>query len=271
MEEVKAVFNSLTTPIEIHSIGLYIQRSGDTIPADVLGRSPVTSYIGIIGKNNFPSVRVDPDAFRSSRFTVEKIEFQKLDVSQVDFRFLAGSTQIDQLNFFGVSNIHRSLPTIPDLPSLRQLRMYVATGLNQEWQNGSVFYPGGLVSLTAFECGLDDFGVGQLLDWLIPNSAATLRSLSFEANQISSISSKFNSFQSLYSIYIQENKADLTVKNNSFYASINQQMIIDLSGSQVIRVEPNSFIGIFLSFIFNAIIIFKLYYIFFYYRKLQFN
>jgi len=119
------------------------------------------------------------------------------------------------------------------------------------------------VSLTAFECGLDDFGVGQLLDWLIPNSAATLRSLSFEANQISSISSKFNSFQSLYSIYIQENKADLTVKNNSFYASINQQMIIDLSGSQVIRVEPNSFIGIFLSFIFNAIIIFKLNYIFF--------
>ena len=85
MEEVKAVFSSLTSPIEMFRITLYVQSPGDTIPADILGRSITTFYLTIIGNSDFPTVSVDPNAFRSSRLTVEYVELKKLDMSQLDF------------------------------------------------------------------------------------------------------------------------------------------------------------------------------------------
>ena len=245
MEEVKAVFSSFTASLQIFRITLYVQSPGDTIPADILGRSLTTFYLTIIGNINFPSISIDPEAFRSSRLTIESVEFQKLDMSQVDFQFLAGGIRVHSLSLLRLSNIQRSLPTIPALPGLALIQIYLSTGLNQEWQNnnGSTsLLPNGLTNFYAAECGLDDGGMGQLLDWLMPNSAATLRILLFNGNKISSIPRQISSFQQLYSVKIFRNIVDLTVPSNSFNGTINQE--IGLGLSRVVRVEPNAFIGI---------------------------
>lgn len=76
MEEVKAVF-SITTPITMYYLMLYIQPSGDTILANVLGRNQV-KYLVFDGNYSFPSISVDPDAFRSSKFTFNSVGLKKL-------------------------------------------------------------------------------------------------------------------------------------------------------------------------------------------------
>lgn len=100
MQEIKAAFSSLTTPITMRSIRLYIQPSGDTIPADVFGESIATYLFYIIGNRNFPMLTVDPNAFRSSTFLAEIVEFQFLDMGQVDFQFLSSGTRVDLLFSF---------------------------------------------------------------------------------------------------------------------------------------------------------------------------
>jgi len=85
MLEVKAAFRSLTTPITIRILELYIQPSGDTIPADIFGKSVATYLFYIIGDQNFPTLTMDSDAFPSSTFLAKSVTFQFLDVSQVDF------------------------------------------------------------------------------------------------------------------------------------------------------------------------------------------
>jgi len=122
------------------------------------------------------------------------------------------------------------------------IQIYLATGLNQEWQNGSVFLPNGLEYFYAVQCGLNDEGMGQLLDWLIPNSGVTLRNLLINGNRISSIPRQIRSFQQLSVINIIGNRVELTVPSNSFNGTTNKR--IDLTESLVVRVEPDSFIGI---------------------------
>jgi len=143
-----------------------------------------------------------------------------------------------------LSNIQRSLPTIPALPMLALIQIYFSTGLNQEWQNNrsAAFLPNGLTSFYAAECGLDDGGMSQLLDWLIPNSAATLKILLFDGNRISSIPRQKRSFQQLSSVKIFRNIVELTVPSNSFNGTVNKE--ISLGSTQVVRVEPNAFLGI---------------------------
>ncbi len=102
--------------------------------------------------------------------------------------------------------------------------------------------PNGLEYFYAVQCGLNDEGMGQLLDWLIPNSGVTLRNLLINGNRISSIPRQIRSFQQLSVINIIGNRVELTVPSNSFNGTTNKR--IDLTESLVVRVEPDSFIGI---------------------------
>ena len=148
-----------------------------------------------------------------------------------------------------VANIQRCLPTIPALPELSFIEMYLSTGLNQEWQNGNVFLPNGLSSFYASDCSLDEGGMGQLMDWLIPHSSVTLEGLLFDGNRISIIPRQIRSFQQLSLIQMFGNRVDLTVQSNSFNGTVNKK--ITLGFSHVARLEPNAFLGM----NFNAIII----------------
>ncbi len=242
MLEVKTAFRSLTTPITMRTINLYIQPSGDTIPEDIFGESMAMYEFYIIGNRNFPTLTVHPNAFRSSTFLVENIEFKFLDMGQVDFQFLSSSTRFDTLTFSSVSNLHQSLPTLPPIPALSSLTIENSAGLNQPWQNGDVFFQSnGLLFFYADNCGLDDVGMSQFLDWMIPNAAETLEIFHTSNNRIRSIPRQLMAFQSLNNIQIYSNLVELTVPGNSFNGTTNKY--ISLTNSRVIRVEPGAFLG----------------------------
>jgi len=241
MLEVKAAFRSLTTPIAMRFTRLYIQPSGDNIPADIFGESVAESFVYIIGDENFPTLTVDPDAFRPS-MSLANIEFRLLDVGQVDFQFLSSGTEIDYLKFDSVSNLHQSLPTLPPIPTLSFLGISYSTSLNQPWQNGGLFLQSNeLISFDVYHCDLDDVGMAQLLDWMIPSAAETMTTININSNRIDSIPRQLRSFRSLNAIGIYGNSVELTVQSNSFNGTINKY--ITISNSKVIRVEPNAFLG----------------------------
>ncbi len=123
--------------------------------------------------------------------------------------------------------------------------VYFSTGLNKQWQNGDTFLQSnGFKIFQAYDCDLDDVGVAQFLDWMIPSSAETLKTLSLSYNRISSIPRQLMSFRSLNEIDIYGNSEDLIVQSDSFNGTINKYVILD--GSKVIRVEQNAFLGRFL-------------------------
>ena len=258
MEEVKVAFSSITTPITMGSLTLHIQSFGDIIPADILGRNQLTDNLTIVGHLNFvPSLSIDPDAFRTSKLTVQSVHLKKLDMKQVDFQFLAGSTQLFELELVGLTNLPQSLPTMPDLPGLSDLRIEDSPGLNQEWQNGNVFLPGkGLKRFLADNSGLDDVGVSQFLEWIIPNAAETLTQFQLDNGRIGTIPRQLRSFRILKSIGINFNRKDLVVQSNSFNGSINKY--IYLVTSRLINIEPDAFLGTYALYL-NLIIIFQLY------------
>ena len=244
MEEVKATFSRLRTPITMYSIRLYVQHSaGDNIPANIFGDSIATHYFYIEGDRNLPKLTVDPNAFRSSTFLVRDVEFRLLDVGQVDFGFLSISgAGIYNLEFYSVSNLHQSLSTLPPIPALKYLRIEDSSGLNQPWQNGDVFFQSnGLEEFYAEGCGLDDVGMAQLLDWMIPNAAETMVYINIGFNRINSIPRQLRSFRNLETIKINGNRVDLIVPSNSFDGNFNKD--IDLDASKVIYVEPGAFQG----------------------------
>ena len=120
--------------------------------------------------------------------------------------------------------------------------------MNQPWQNGDVFFQSkGLEVFYADNCGLDDLGMSQFLDWMIPNAAETLTKFSTDYTRIRSIPRQLRSFPSLNTIRITSNLMDLIVPSNSFNGTINKD--IDLALSNVIRVEPDAFLGIGICFV----------------------
>jgi len=187
-------------------------------------RIQLTNNLTIVGHLNFvPSLSIDPDAFRTSKLTVQSVHLKKLDMKQVDFQFFIGSTQLFELEFVRLMNLPQSLPTMPDLPGLLDLGIEDSPGLNQKWRNGNVFLPGkGLKRFLADNSGLDDVGVSQFLEWIIPNAAETLTHFYIDNARIGSIPRQLRSFRNLDIIEIAFNRKDLVVQSNAFNGSINK-------------------------------------------------
>ena len=132
MEEIKIVFSRISPPIEIDYLTLYIRPPpGDSIPADLLGQSRVRGELEIIGQYDLPPLlRVDPNAFRSSSDSLQSISFSRLDSRLLDFGFLSGFRNLSELSISVVTNLYRSLPTLPALPALTTLYFGIESSLN---------------------------------------------------------------------------------------------------------------------------------------------
>lgn len=254
MEEVKAVFNNKTdSPIDIYDLHLTIRLSGDFIPADLLGRSKVFGYLKLFGYTygdgrNQSSVTVDPNAFRSSNNTLTVLHLANIDTSQLDFGFLTGFQNVTLLYYeYLVTNFDRSLPTLPSdtLTSLTSLIFVGSPDLNKAFESGNFFlYGTGITDLTVWNCGLDEIGFAKLLDWLLPSSAQTLRTLEIDGNAIRSTPEQMASFTNLYYIQIYGNYVDLTLTNSSIQIPSDDNFAnLDFSNSRVVHIESGTFQG----------------------------
>jgi len=252
MVDIKNYFNDIA-PIKIYSLMLKVNRSEDFIPADLLGQSQLTLlYIWSSDFSDPHGLNVDSNAFRASKSTLIRVKIEYFPGSFLDLSFLAGFENIDDLTFGSIENIN--ITTFPALPSLTKLSFFSIYGLNETFQGGGNSFletSQGLEDFTADGCNLDTNGLANLLDWILPSSAETLKSLSINSNYLSSIPVQMSSFRSIESLKISGNFRKLTIGSNAIhcYACI----YIDMSSSNIRSVESDAFQGAPL----NYIILFK--------------
>lgn len=129
MADVATAFQSKPA-LDIHRLTLGIRPEGDSIPADLLGKSRITFYLAIslAEKGSTPVITIDTDASRSSKNSLQYVSLGDsrdggLDTSQMDLDFLADFTSVSTMLFNKVLNLKMSLPTLPFLPSLTGLQL----------------------------------------------------------------------------------------------------------------------------------------------------
>lgn len=255
MEEIKLFFSSLATPLDIEDLSLLFKPSDFFIPVDFLGESNVTS-LSIVGSGNVGSLTsliVDPNAFRSSKNTLQYFSLMYCNTDKLDLQFLKGFQSLHHMLFWQLSNLHRSLPTLPTLPSLNGLAIWFSTGLNETWQSTDniVLQSGvGLKDLLIFDCELNGDSLAQILDWIMPSSVKTLSSLHITFNKIDFTPWQLSSFRGLKKTQLTHNKVDLVLPKNSFYLQdkdmgflVTDKPHIDLSNSRIVEIEPGAFQG----------------------------
>jgi len=259
MEELQELFSSIP-PFEMKSLFLVIQPSGDFIPADVLDKSRVTDHLNFVGQISsigmdksdepYPILKVDPNAFRNSDTIGGTIFFNSLDLSQTDFSFLKGIQKtVKELSFVKVTNLDKSLHTLPAMPALTTLSITSSTGLKEAFKaNENMALSGnGLVYFRAGSCDLDTEGLSHVLDWILPSSAKTLRSLEIDGNRLDTIPSQVSSFKRLSNVNVRENKEPLILKTNSINLPAGNKedtgSIIYFTKSSLVHIESGAFRG----------------------------
>lgn len=255
MEEVRIAFSRISPPIDIDDLNLYIRLStGDSIPADLLGQSRVRGTLGISGPFPYdvqPLLRVDPNAFRTSSNSLQSIYFNGLDSRLLDFGFLTGFRSVSELSITEVTDLYRSLPTLPALPALTLLHFFDEPSLNTALASGGlVLQCDGLTEISIHNCDLNDVGLAEFLDWILPSSAKTLRKININGVGIKFMPLQMASFQALQSISITNNFESLTVPSGAFFfigeitAGDNfTAPSISLAATRLSNVGPGAFQG----------------------------
>lgn len=89
MADVAAAFQSKPA-LELSRLTLYITSEGDNIPADFLSQSRFASAgtLSLHGLSGWSLLRVDLDAFRSSKSFLGALYLYHLDASRMDLSFL---------------------------------------------------------------------------------------------------------------------------------------------------------------------------------------
>lgn len=164
MVDVAAVFQTKPA-LNIQTLQLYIRPEGDYIPANLLGPSQflyssvwgsASCFLYINGYSEYPAswVVVDPNAFHSPEHqnsSIFNFFVNFLDTSRLDFQFLSHvGSNLKEIRFSYLTNLEKSLPTLPYLPVLNALRFEHCLGLDKAF-SGSFLNCNGLESIATFD------------------------------------------------------------------------------------------------------------------------
>jgi len=175
LSEISSVFKRTTAAdIEVISIDLVETDPIKIIPADLINnhRAEYIS-IGCASINNQP-LKVDSQAFRSSKDLINGVQSYNCDLNQFNFEFMSGFNLLSAVSFNRVSNFGRanwtSFPN--NLPSMIDFYIYGSTGLN-EW----VTFPRltrGFTFVSLISDGIQNEAMSRILNWTLQYSANTL-------------------------------------------------------------------------------------------------
>jgi len=241
----------MNSPITMNQLDLYIQLSGDSIPEDLLGQSIVAGGLRLYGpsddNSSYPLLQVDLNAFTSSSDTLQSVLVQKIDTNLLDFEFLVEFSNVSTFQFLNTSNLQKSVPTIPvDLPTLSQLYFGYSAGLNEVFQTGNIqpLKGSNLTRLWVTDCQLNENGLANLLNWVLPSSIQTLWYLTLDNNNLEYIPQEMSLLKAMRSISLKLNNADLTISNNSvFMPGYDTYTELLLSSSRITSIESGAFQG----------------------------
>ena len=243
LSQVSSVFRRTTAAdLGIFTLHLSQADANEMIPPDLLNNHRAQTISIDCPRNDF-YLRVDPQAFRSSKDTTERIYNLNCDMSRLDFKFLTGFVQLDLIDFrtvasFGMAN----WSSFPPLPKFDKLYIYSSTGLN-EWTTFPQLVKG-LTNLLLQHCDIQDEAMDRILNGTVQYSADTLKQLVLNLNDMTKIPRPIASFQKLdfISMYAQMRGIPF-IPAGSFYSGAND-FYLALMDNQIEMIQQGAFQGI---------------------------
>ena len=250
IENIKAFFQMNDTSITnnlFDSIRLILRSGDESIPADILGNKKTEELVIRYEYREDPIalLKVDVNAFQSTKNTTKSLELRNFDSSQLDLGFLTGFNQLTDLIFNNVRHIQKSLSTLPLLPKLTGLKFDNVGIINDRIITFPTLTTGGLKRFQFInfdEKQTADALVSRLLDWILLSSANSVEVLILSGVGITNIPSQILSFTALKHLDLSVNSIQ-TIKNGALRFSA-PVFSLRLASNKINSIEPGAFQGI---------------------------
>ena len=193
----------------------------------------------------FQLLRVNSEAFRSSKNITTKVSIQGCDVAGLDFLFLRGFKKMNNLYLYLDSNVHLAeWSTLPPLSELNNISIKFSTGLN-EWTE----FPNlGMVSDLSMAFNLqgnkiDDVAIDRILNWILESSSAIKHwQLDLSINSLTDIPKQMSSLKGITKLDFSYNPMDgICIRSGSIHFSQKIDLIFQSAG--VRAFEPGAIVG----------------------------
>ena len=244
--EIASVFRR-TTPVDLETFNLYHSPAHDNemIPADLLNNHRITKYFNVDCLNKDFSFRVDPQAFHSSKGTIEWINFDSCNMSRLDFQFLAGFDRLTDLNFYRLSNVGRAnWASFPPLANLTKFRIAYSTGFN-EWNNESINIPkmsSKLFYMYLYSNDIQDAAMDRWIDWAAQYAGNTLYQLEINENDLTQIPRQLPSLTNLRKLNLEKQKRGIPlIPSGSLVGRMS--MVLVAKDNKIETIEQGAFQG----------------------------
>jgi len=242
--DIKAFFQrtDLIDNNPLRSINVTLLRGDEFIPADILGNKKTEKII--IQCDDDSSLKIDANAFQSTKNYTITLALVNFDTNQLDLEFLSGFNQLTELIFYKVRHIEKSLPVLPLLPQLALLEFNNVTGLNDSKISFPILSTGGLKKFALLFSGenISDASVGRMMDWILLSSAKTLEKLQIVNVGITEIPTQIPSFTALEYLVLDKNSIS-SIKNGALSFS-GPVKVLRLWENKINSIEPGAFQGI---------------------------
>ena len=162
IEQIQQIFNS-AKPTNSGFVYLEILAF---IPKDVFIEHQFTT-ISLIGIDQKYSPIIHPEAFRSCRTVCREFKLKSLDMTKMNFSFLAGFNSLEAFLMLNVVNIH--FTAFPILGNLHKLEIQNSSGLNHFRPTSSplsVFNQHKFFTLKLIDNRLSDKSAERFLKWI---------------------------------------------------------------------------------------------------------
>ena len=244
LADVSRVFRQ-TTPADFMKFSLQTSITDPTevIPIDLLNNHRAIK-IEIKCSFNY-SLRIDPQAFRSSKNMTRSVSFDLCDLSQLNFDFLSGFDRLDDIHFLRASNVElANWQSFPPLRNLNTIEIWDSTGLN-EWTIFPKLFRG-LSRLEFHDNRIQDEAMDRILNWTTKYSAETLEYLWISGNDMTNIPRQLgvaSLFSKLQILYLDNQKTGIrSIPSGAFYGiSLTSNLTANNNGIETI--EEGAFQG----------------------------
>jgi len=253
MKNIREFFQrtDLVTDNLFHSIKLTLLGEDELIPENILGNKKTEQLMIKHNDGSNRVIKVDVNAFQSTKYYTKILELKNIDSSQLDLGFLFGFNQLTDLTFHTFHHIQKSLPTLPLLPKLTELYFKNVTGFNDSIITFPTLSTGGLKTFRFRYSGMHtDASVSRMLNWILFSSAKTLEYLSIDSVGITEIPSQIPSFTALKRLNLESNTIT-TIKNGELRFSVPVSFLY-LPVNKINSIEPGAFQGIYFLFTFYS-------------------
>jgi len=255
VKEVENFFNRTSFHYLKSAKVTFQPRENETlIPEDVVGTKRILDIrIGFSEYYQLQNVtfieyykmlKVDADAFRSTKSYTEIFTIENIDCTHLDLGFLSGFDRLTNLTFYSINNIHHCLPSLPPLPSLAKLHFVYCYEMNELKYFSAL---NNRLKDVSFVGGkINDETVDRIMDQLLRSSANTLEQLEISwmhgAVQVTRVPQNIGSFKALRKLDLSYNNIS-TVKSGELSFSVPVSVLC-IQGNGIKEIEPGAFQGI---------------------------